>query len=353
MVDHFTTEFGHQIPFVPGYFDRNKFFAQTFPASHFAKQTLAVAKRTADFDAVQSFRGLYKSLVIFSKLTHFLKRLSLLQTWRRSIDIGAGWGSMSAFFKASGFVEHATNLDLVDYTKALGDYSYQTFLRGMRTVDGGTATRIQGAKFAFDHYPDASLGTGLHGDFPCPAVVDDFQHRDFFEAIGHYDLITAVGVLDLFDIEAALAKVAELLTDDGLFLCLDEYWWFPANSSCISAHFPYAVQRLSYSDLERYIGEYHPEMLPSLPARMHYLFNGKPPTLNDWREMARRQGLRLIASERIMPQRHHRLVDSPVSMLSQDWCRPADVLRDIGYIKSDVTLDDLKTSSVILAFKKL
>ena len=353
MTDCFITELGHRIPFVPGYFERNASFSRTFPASHFAKPVLSVAKRTSDFDAIQTFRGLYKNLVLFSKLLDFLKRHELLHPWQTSIDLGAGWGTVGALFKASGLVAHATNLDLTDYSNALGEYSFETFVREMRTVDRVTAKYILSAKFAFDLYPDGSLGIGIHTDFKHPATIDDFQHRDIFEATGQYDFITAIGVLDLFDIERALAKVAELLTPDGLFLCLDEYWWWPANSSCILGHFPYAIQRLSYRDLERYVGEHHPEILPSLPLRCNYLFNGKPPTLNDWREVAHRKGLQMIASERIMPKRHHRLTDMPTSMFTQDWCRPKDVLRDINSIKPDVTQDDLMTSSVIVAFKKL
>ena len=255
------------------------------------------------------------------------------------------------------YIEHSACLDLVDYSPITsGDYFEKAlaFIRNISATDSVGAGRVfasmQRARTSFDFFPDQPVTTGISQDFPVRATVDEYIQQDMFETTGTYDFIYTFAVFDLLDLDKALAKVRELISNDGLFVCLDEYWWFPINSSAIIGHFPYTMQRLSFSDLERYVSKHHPAILPNLRNRYYFLYGGTPPpTINDWFKIAKRQGLRPVAVERIIPKTHARILDSPPQLLTKPWFDSDEVLRDIHHLKPDVMLDDLLTSSIYIA----
>ena len=307
-----------------------------------------------------SFTEPAKDLVAFSAMLRFLERWNLLSRRERSLDLGGAHGTCAALFKGAGFVSHATNLDLHDYSAVIGeDYfaRFVEFINELEVLEGAEADRVKQtirvAKYLWDLFPQQDLATGLHLSYPIAPRVDEWQMKDIFNATGKYDLVTTFYVFDLLDLDKALAKVRELLTDDGIFVCSDEYWWFPINSSMIVGHFPYAMQRLSYADLERYVSEHHPEILPGFKERYHFLYGGtKPPTINDWFTIARRQGLRTVAFERVVPKVSHRIKDCPPQLMQQPWFDPQEVLRDIEHIRPGVVLDDLMTADIHIAMVK-
>lgn len=348
---YFVTEFGHRIDFVPGYHAAHKPFIDSIPDNHFKKQERTAVLSGPDWTPSRIYTGCYKDLVAFSYVVWFLKRWNLLRGWKRALDLGGAEGTFSALFKASGMAEHVTNLDLVDYAAVAPNYD--KFVRSLATATPESLDCIARAKNVFDLFPDREPMVGIYADFPHRAAVDEFHHADIYDASGKYDLVTTVGVFDLLDLDKALAKVRDLLTDGGLFVCVDEYWWWALNSTCIMGHFPYAVQRLTYHDLERYVGAHHPEVLPTLEARYRYMFDGKPaPTLTDWGAVAERQGLRVIGVERVIAKRHHRQVYAMPRLLKQPWFKPLEILRDIAHIRPGVGIDDLTTSIVTLAMVK-
>lgn len=351
MQDHFVTEFGHRIDFVPGYYEANNTFAASMPDSQFKRQERAIAIRSPQWKPEYAYSGCHKDFVAFSYVAWFLQRWGLLRTWERAIDLGGAEGTFSALLKASGLAAHVTNLDLVDRSLVAPDY--QVFLESLANPSPDDIERIRKAKRVFDLFPEHPPMMGLYRKFPHRAAVDAFQHKDIHEASGKYDLVTALLVFDLLDLDAALAKVRNLLTDDGLFLCVDEYWWWAVNSTCIVGHFPYAVQRLTYGDLQRYVGEHHPHLLPSLEARYRYMYAGNtPPTVMDWCAVARRQGLRPIGVERVVARDHHRLGYPMPYILKQPWFNSLEIIRDIRHVKPDVGVDDLTTSIITLAMVK-
>jgi len=352
----FPTEFGHSIPIIPDYFARNNALLRNVGDTVFFNPP----ERVRYIGEPPSFVEPAKDLVAFSAMIQFLHRWNLLRPWEQSLDLGGAHGTCAALFKAAGIVKHTTNLDLADYSAVTGGNYFANFVEffsRLETQEGDEAEKvrlaIQKAKWLWDLYPQQDLKVGLHTTHPFTAEVDEWQTQDIFEATGKYDLVSTFYVFDLLDLDRALAKVRELLTDDGLFVCSDEYWWFPINSSMLVGHFPYAMQRLSYKDLERYIAQYHPEILPTLRDRYYYLYGGtQPPTINDWFKIARRQGLRPVAFERVVPKRSHRIKDCPPTLLGKPWFDPQEVLRDIEHLRPGVTLDDLMTADIHIAMVK-
>lgn len=351
MQDHFITEFGHRIDFVPGYYEQNKAFVESIPDSHFKTQTLAIARRGPEWKPDGIFGHCYKDLVTFSYVAWFLERWGLLRGWKRAIDLGGGNGTFSALMKASGLAASVVNLDLVDFSEVTPDFDL--FVSKLENPSLDDLDRIGRAKHVFDLLPSQAPMVGIYRDFPHSAAIDEFHHADIYDASGKYDFVAGLLVFDLLDLDRALAKVRDLLTDDGIFICLDEYWWWTINSTCILGHFPYAAQRLTYSDLQRYVSEHHPHLLPSLKARYHYMYSGNPaPTLTDWANIAERQGLRLIATDRIVAKQHHRTAYSMPRLLKQSWFNPLEIVRDIQHIRPGVGMDDLMTSAITLAMTK-
>jgi len=121
----------------------------------------------------------------------------------------------------------------------------------------------------------------------------------------------------------------------------------------IMGNFPFAAQRLTRKDLRRYISEHHPEYLASLDARCDYLFAGKAPTVTEWIDAAERNGLKVIAMERIMAKKHHRLPYTMGNMLQQPWFSLSDLMLDIRCFRPDVSVDDLLTSIIACAMVKV
>lgn len=358
MADAFVTEFGHKIDFVPGYYEANCAFAEASLGVSYSdlKQR---PKLTFEGDESDISAASLKDLVWFSKLALFMDHWGLWHKRSRALDLGGGRGATSAFLKASGLVAHATTQDLIDYSSVKGNY-YDTFIADVKAALGSGAPKhaeaaqaIQGMKESFDLYPQHHLMTGIFQDFVGPARIDQRLHADIYEVEGTFDLITSAAFFDALDIDRALSKVHDLLADGGVFVCLDEYWWWAINSSALVGHFPYVMQRLSYSDLEKYIAAHHPAFLPGLKDRCDFLYAGTtPPTINDWQAIAAKKGLRTVAIERIMPLRHHRLRQCPPKLMYKPWFKSDEVLRDIRYRKPDVSFEDLLTSSFVIAMTK-
>lgn len=349
---YFETKFGHKIEFVPGYFQRHLPYLQ-----YMATQESAFANQKSVRTGMRMpFTAPAKDFVNFSALMRFMNSHDLIRTFDRGIDIGGAEGTCIALTKASGLIEHATNLDIADYSSMVESDYFDEMIKFIRGLDldqgteaGHVRTALSKAKQSFDYYPEMPPPFGLYNDFPASATVDEFCHVDFRDATGKYDLITSYATFEHFELSMALAKVRDLLTDDGLFVCMDGYWWFPMNSAGVVGNFPYCSQRLCDDDLERYLTEHHPDMSEFALKRLQHIHGGERLTINDWFSIARKNELRPIAIERIVPKYHHRIADEPSFIFLQPNFNHEEVLRDIHYSKPDVTVDDLFTSAFRIA----
>lgn len=347
-MDSFTTEFGHTIPFVPVYFERNSGYAK------YAKSTKLHEGLTVVDGAPMNPGSVLKNWAEFSSVVHFMAKAGVLRRFGNGVDLGGASSACIRMFKAAGFIEHATNVDLDDYSKLGGDAFFRECFQFLRAFDS-TATpemkeALQRAKNAFDTFSNVGLMDGIVSTLKRSPDLDSNLHMDLMETPGTYDLVTAFCCFDYLEINKALKKVRSLLNPGGVFVGVLEYWWWPINSTGILGHFPYAGARLSLDDLTKYYAEYHSDLIENLYFKYSYFHEGQQhPTINDWFAAAKENGLRPVAVERIMPSRHHRIPDTPYQIFSSPGFDHRDVLRDIHHLKPDVTVDDLYTSAIRLA----
>jgi len=353
-MDHFITDFGHRIDFVPGYFERNKGYLQ------FIEQKSARAftgEKYAYDETNMPFHVPAKDLVNFSGMLAFLNAYGLISKRERGLDIGGAEGTCAALMRGTGLIKHSTSIDLIDFTGRIEPNYFNDFVKFVRRVEADTSamgahTRemILRTKNSFDHYPADPLMHGLCLKYPQSAQVDEYLNESIYDASGKYDFISSYNVFEVLELDRALAKVRELITDDGLFAIQDGYWWYPINSVAFLGHFPYACQRLSNADLLRYCEIHHPDLLNGLRTRLSAIYEGKMrPTVNDWFRLAEKNGLRPVAMERIVAKNHHRIKDNPSLTFSQPTFDHQAVLRDARYIQPDVMVDDLFTSGIRIA----
>jgi len=118
--------------------------------------------------------------------------------------------------------------------------------------------------------------------------------------------------------------------------------------------FPYACQRLTKSDLERYFESAYPEQSGTVSNRYDYFHKGTRPTAHDYMDMGLEYGLIPKGFRRLSPQSvHRRKTPVPPNVISKH--RPGylrDVLNDIHQFRQDVRLEDLYTAFVMGVFKK-
>jgi len=353
MTDHFITEFGHRIDFTPGYHEAaTSALKGAMSLARFDPQRRGVMERGPNWTPEGTYRnGYLKTLVGFSYMAWFLENWGLLRQWDAAIDLGGGSGVLSALLKGSGLVKRATSIDLMDYSAI--SPNHQEFINNLPAIAAEGAERIQRAKNIYDFFSKQHYLAGIFNSFPNPAKVDCVEHDDLFNATGKYDLVTSLLAIDMLDLNQSLAKVATLLKPGGLYVAIEEYWWWIANSTGIQGHFPYAVQRLSKNDLRRYVGEFHPELAINLDARLNYIFGGFAPTMTDWSLIAERHGLRVVALDRVKAKQHHRLpVDIQTVMRSRAF-NITDLLRDIRCFRPDIGHEDLLTSISAVAMVKV
>lgn len=347
-MQYFITEFGHKIPFVPGYFERNQDYAQYTKGTQLHDGLAKVAG-----DSLGMAQPI-KNWVAFSSLVHFMARFGLPMKFGSGIDLGGASGTCIRLFKAAGIVDHGVNVDIDDYQHLVSEKFYRHVLEMFQDPEGrdeNFRAHLQRSKDVYDHYSYRGLSDGLVRHFPNQPTLDRNFHLDMLEVPGKYDFATSFYCFDYLEMNKVLAKVRDILNPGGIFAGYVEYWWWPVNSTGIVGHFPYAGARLSLNDLKRYYAEHHPDLMANLDLKYNYFHEGKQhPTINDWFDLGRRNGLRPLAVERVIPKTHHRLTDCPPRIFASPWFDEREVLRDIHCLKPDVTVDDLFTSGLRIAF---
>lgn len=355
MSDHFTTEFGHRIDFVPGYFERNRYYADdalTRRAAYFAR-TVETWQRAS---TIQKAPNPTPDWVQFSATTSFLIRHDLFRKWKSVIDLGGGEGMIARLFKAAGLAERATNLDLDDYSALCPQEYFDKWVdvfRAPMKYDGPSKDLIHSSarkfKYYFDHFPEFPTFFGLYQKFPNAPALDENLLISLFDAPGQHDLVISFSTLDFFDLDEILPKVRDLLTPDGMFVCSVNSHWWPASPGGVIGHFPFMLQRLTEADVERYYAAHQPEFNQHIHSRYNHYHQGhQRPTLADWFAYADKHGLKIVAYERVISRQHERVEVLPV-LLRKPWFDIKDVMRDVHTLRPDVTIDELMTSAFRLA----
>lgn len=354
-MNSFTTEYGHEIAFVPGYYERNRFYAD------FARERWT-NRRPYENEPPPTFISHHmvaKDWVLFSSLVTFLGRRGLTRRWRAGIDLGGGEGSVIRMFKAAGLVERAINVDIVDFSKVADDEFFRVFLRAIATPGWDKDPKhkvteaINWAKIHLDLFPLSEPLTGLVTSFPSDPIAENIV-ASVYDVEGQYDLVIANALLEFVDLDITLPKIRDILEPGGIFVGSLNCAWCPIVPSGLLGDFPYMFQRLTFSDAQRYLEQYRPEQLFNLENRYNWFHSGKyRPTLSQWFDIFLSRGLKVIGFERVSSIRSQRYKDTPAVLFKQPWFDHREVLRDARHINPGVTEDDIATTTIKVAAIKV
>ncbi|MCA0202525.1 MAG: hypothetical protein LCH56_17135 [Proteobacteria bacterium] len=131
MADHFVTEFGHRIDFVPGFYERNKEYV-----SWIAKTDVSQQIKTYAPQGRVDPRLLFRDWITFSAAAHFLGRHGLFdRQYQTAIDLGGAEATMMRLFAAYGAVKEASSVDLIDFSAAVDDAYFDEFIRHLNDIE--------------------------------------------------------------------------------------------------------------------------------------------------------------------------------------------------------------------------
>jgi hypothetical protein len=184
--------------------------------------------------------------------------------------------------------------------------------------------------------------------------LDGLLISDVYKQQEKHELITSFASLCCFDSEDIMQKVSQLLVDGGVFFVYVNLWWFPINSTILVGNFPYSHCRLDQDDWIRYCKEFHPQYFTEM-RRLYDVIDSKHPTVSNYIETASRNRLTLLGYERCIHTQAH----DPRSRFSPNHIETFfensylnEVLSNIRRFRNDVSIEDLQTSHVFMAFQK-
>lgn len=340
----FITQFDESIPFVEGYREAHK-----------RPWAFAINKKRADESEKTGLAELYGNTLDYGIVADFLIRHGLWdRKYENSLDIGGSVGIFSRLLRANGKVKRTTVVDIKDGSKRFSwsrycifwlKYKTETLLSRFLPASVGVL-RKNNNKFGYGMTLRSSMWN--MGLWWLPKL-DHYAAQDFnsFEPDNKFDFIISVNAIAFFDPDRLFRKLRELATPNATICLFTDYWWYPVNATTIYGDFPYTAQRLTKSDLTRYFSENFPDTTDAIKAYEFY-HDGKQPVIGSFVKTARENGFSFVGSERLMPKQWSR---DNRSIFLPDELPLEEVLRDIHKFRSDVTLEDLHTSHILMAFK--
>jgi len=354
----FTTSSGRSIPFVAGYRD-----------AHLLVDAKAVFGGSARSVGL-GIDGFVKDVYQYAMLLDFLESVGVGLRWKRTLDLGGAEGTMSRLLRGQGRAAHTTTVEIEDFRPALDTRRFMRLWSRLRALTALARHRDDVRRFLVSGTPWRGRRLSNHfedfGWWPpagsvfwrlglsAPPRVDEYVVGDIYALGGTYDLVSAASVIAWFELDRLFSHVRSLLAPDGVFYIQTDYWWFPVNSTFLVGHFPYACQRLTPGDFERYVGEFHPEEREDMLTRYRYFHHGEHATVDDYVAIGRRAGFEFLGYRALRPRRHERGTEPPTPRFisAEDEMAQAAALDDIHTHRPDVRAADLGTSWVQLAFRR-
>lgn len=371
----FVTRYGDKIDFVDGYYDlfsdliaQYKDVIQIYDDfSEYLRQQ-GQDRENGKTPPIQG-AGYLARHARTAKMLEMLEKYRVLRRFDSVLDIGTGYGIMPRLMKAYGLVDKAFGLDLADRTYFISSREIlenESALSWTKRVDGlkTELNRLRLLEFeAIDwagraSYPEFGFAMNASNFFPRVTTdridLDGLAISDIYKYERQHDLITSFCSLCCFESEDLMRKVANLLTDGGIFLVYVNLWWYPINSTTLVGHFPYSHCRLDRDDWTRYCREFHPEHFAEM-NRLYEVIDARHPTVSNYIETASKNGLTLLGYERCIHNQAH----DPRSRLSPNHLERCfgtsylgEVLSNVRRFRPDVSIEDLQTSHVFLVFEK-
>jgi SAM-dependent methyltransferase len=366
--DHFQTKYGDRIDFIDGYFelfpDLLAQYQDTIEIYDNFEEHLK--KKGQDQTAVTPpvwGAGYLARHARTAKMIEMLEKYGARRKYKSVLDIGTGYGVMPRLMKAFGLADKAYGLDLTDRTYFVSSQQildYESDLARSKTMDAiKVQVNLRPTDWAFKGtQPEFGFSMNNHSFFPKVETsnidMDGLIIDDVYKQQQKHDLITSFASLCCFDSDKIMEKVSNLLEDGGVFFVYVNLWWFPINSTILIGHFPFAHARLDRDDWTRYAQENHPDHFAKM-NRLYDVLDPKHPTVSTYIETAAKNDLTLLGYERCIQTQAH----DPRSRFSPNYMEKffensylTEVLKNIRRFRSDVSIEDLHTSHVHMAFQK-
>jgi SAM-dependent methyltransferase len=353
---YFITSFGKRIDFIPGYRE-----------AHARPWNFSTIPGPVQSKKRPGFHDTFEDMFSYGMMVDFLTRLGLWtgRKYRRALDIGGAQGIISALLRGEGRAGHVTTIDIVDSSKSFSPgrhflyyLKYKVDILVSKYLPVPPKWHIFRKNNNKYGYGTSFLSSVWNVKLRRVPKVDRYVVGDFagYDFPDKFDLITAMNVIVWLNYDKLFSKISELLEEGGVFFFLTDYWWYPVNSTKIYGDFPYACQRLTQKDLRRYFEENYPDQAENMEKKYSFFHeNYAHPVVGDYVQCAEKYGLTLAGSQRLFPKpysRDNRSLFVPEELNHYDDGRLLEVLEDIHQFRPDVTLEDLYTVHVLMAFVK-
>jgi len=362
---YFTTQFGEQIPIIPGY------AASIGREQKLSQELIDRFTYTPGKSLHIDVTNFGKDVMTYALVMEMLESVGLLPEtgYRRALDIGGQEGIHPALFRAH-YAEHVTSVDLMDGSdpdltdkmrriiwnqrkqQALEYLYHDNYISGpvlRRLFPGRVSRRLQSL---CDVVPSKRHFYNFR--FKRDLAVDEFVVGDFVEKIdGQFDIILSFLTMCLMPYKKAIPKISELLPTRGVFAFISRYTYGPGFLTPLSGDFPYFDKRLTLADIKKYYQEYKPHELPFVD-RLYAIHDPDRPTIHQYAAEAYRHGLHLVAYRPLMVPFLSESVDSKWREHGalQNNIDAEQILRDIRHFRPEITLQDLFTSYFVMVFVK-
>jgi hypothetical protein len=313
------------------------------------------------------FSHFIQDLFEYSIVIDYLNSLGFNKKFKQTLDVGGQQGFISRFLIGEKKAEISDCIEIRDFSKDVGIskillfYSIFKIWKLFRKI--GIKNKLRKKLDLMYEQMCQNYGLPISNDsyfwkfnFSKIPRITNYLIKDVYGHEKKYDLITSFLAINYFDYEKFFKKISESLNKDGLFVFLGDYWWWPVNSSQIVGMFPYASQRLDYSDFENYVKQFHPKEYDAIITN-YKIFSGgleKKPTIDSFIEIAKKNKLHCIGYKRLKPMgdTHSKTPFSPSNLSKKDPSIFSNVLNDIKFFRNDVSEEDLNTAYILAVFKK-
>jgi hypothetical protein len=362
--EFFVTKYGQSIKIIPGYLNaHNKFNVSR--VCEFNKECLNSEQSMNYF-----FTDFFHDLFEYSIVMDFLDSIDHSIECKSALDIGGQQGYISRFLMAEGKVMEADVIERFDYSKKSSvdiiNWCFKRYSWWKLSQKFHLDTKISKAKKlnnAYLHYckiygylPDKHTSKFWNIKFLNKPTISNYIVDDFYKHEKKYDFISSFLSIPWFDYKKFFKKISDLLNENGTFVFMTDYWWWPVTSTKIVGHFPYVSQRLDRDDFKRYLEEFHPDEVDDNLKRYDWFHQSteNKATLSQYIEEAEKNGLSLLNYKRIMPREstNNKTSVSPFELENYDDTNLLEVLDNISQFRNDVTIEDLKTDRIMVAFVK-
>lgn len=323
-----------------------------------------------------SLRGYSARYAVSQILPDLLSHTFVQPRFGKALDIGCGFGIQPMIWRATGMVEEAHGIDMLDRCSNIDSSSLvsahaktrlfrfiEPYLEGLTRRPRSELTDLQRALLEKVSTPRLLLwektGYLLSPDIYRRRLrrepkLDRFIEGNVFKLNEKYDLVTSLSSLEWFKLGDIFPKVADLLVEGGIFYMYVGSWWSGSTNTKIHGHFPYARQRLSAEDFEKYVDAHMADQKEEVMTAYRF-YDPHHPTLADFIQAGLEVGLVPIIYRGDIPpfKAHSKVGIGPLGYAVDDHVRFGEALDDIRRFRPDIGAQDMLSDLLHIVFIKV